>query len=139
MNKEKEAATNVPTPNESENQASASRNNNEASTSTENREKNREESIVHGGSTDFSRVPIPVCSCTGVRRECHKFAGGWRSTCCTASLSEYPLPFTSSRPKKRIMGRSITKAAYKKILERLAAEGHDLLWGVDLKNHWARA
>ncbi|XP_058103960.1 uncharacterized protein LOC131247971 [Magnolia sinica] len=95
--------------------------------------------IVNGTAVDFSGVPTPVCSCTGLRRQCYRWgAGGWQSSCCTTSISEYPLPMSSSRPGARMAGRKMSSGAYIKLLQRLAAEGHDLSNAVDLKNHWAR-
>lgn len=88
---------------------------------------------------DFSRIPLPFCSCTGVARVCYKWgSGGWQSSCCTINISEYPLPTSSTRPGIRIAGRKMSSRAYAKVLSRLAAEGHDLSFPVDLKAHWAR-
>lgn len=88
---------------------------------------------------DFSGVPSPYCSCTGVARVCYKWgAGGWQSSCCTINISEYPLPVSPSRPGARMAGRKMSNGAYVKLLLRLAAEGYDLNHPVDLKNHWAR-
>ncbi|XP_040987014.1 protein BASIC PENTACYSTEINE7-like isoform X2 [Juglans microcarpa x Juglans regia] len=88
---------------------------------------------------DFSRVPPPYCSCTGVARLCYKWgAGGWQSSCCTINISEYPLPMSSTRPGARVAGRKMSNGAYGKLLLRLAAEGCDLTHPVDLKDHWAR-
>ncbi|KAI5390833.1 hypothetical protein KIW84_075932 [Lathyrus oleraceus] len=42
---------------------------------------------------DDSTMPAPVCSCTGILRKCYEWGnGGWRSACCTTTLSVYPLP-----------------------------------------------
>ncbi|KAK3429772.1 hypothetical protein EUGRSUZ_E01260 [Eucalyptus grandis] len=88
---------------------------------------------------DFSGVPSPYCSCTGIARVCYKWgAGGWQSSCCTISVSEYPLPMSSSRPGVRLAGRKMSNGAYVKLLVRLASEGYDLTHPVDLKDHWAR-
>ncbi|KAL5798617.1 hypothetical protein ACOSQ2_003437 [Xanthoceras sorbifolium] len=88
---------------------------------------------------DFSGVPSPVCSCTGVARVCYKWgAGGWQSSCCTINVSEYPLPMSPTRPGARMAGRKMSNGAYLKLLLRLAAEGHVLSCPVDLKDHWAR-
>ncbi|KAK8944215.1 Protein BASIC PENTACYSTEINE7 [Platanthera zijinensis] len=88
---------------------------------------------------DLSGVPGPVCSCTGVPRQCYRWGrGGWQSSCCTTSLSEYPLPVSPMRPGARVAGRKMSIGAYVKLLHRLAADGYDLSYAVDLKNHWAR-
>lgn len=88
---------------------------------------------------DFSGVPSPYCSCTGVARVCYKWgAGGWQSSCCTINVSEYPLPMSSTRPGARMAGRKMSNGAYEKLLLRLATEGLDLSHPVDLKDHWAR-
>lgn len=88
---------------------------------------------------DISGVPSPVCTCTGVPRQCYKWgAGRWQSSCCTTNLSQYPLPMRPSRPGSRMSGRKMSHGAYVKLLQRLAAEGHDLSTPVDLKLHWAK-
>lgn len=88
---------------------------------------------------DLSMVPPPYCSCTGVARACHKWGGGsWQSSCCTNSISQYPLPPRPSRPGSRISGRKMTHGAYTKVLLKLAAEGYDLTHAVDLKDRWSR-
>ncbi|XP_020084422.1 protein BASIC PENTACYSTEINE7-like [Ananas comosus] len=92
-----------------------------------------------GVMLDLSSVPVPVCSCTGVARRCYRWGtGGWQSSCCTKTISEYPLPMSPSRPGSRLAGRKMSVGAYEKLLQRLAAEGHDLSYAVDLKDHWAR-
>ncbi|KAF3449672.1 hypothetical protein FNV43_RR10403 [Rhamnella rubrinervis] len=88
---------------------------------------------------DFSGVPSPYCSCTGIARVCYKWgAGGWQSSCCTINVSEYPLPMSPSRPGARMAGRKMSNGAYVKLLLKLAMEGYDLTHPVDLKYHWAR-
>ncbi|CAK9153259.1 unnamed protein product [Ilex paraguariensis] len=95
--------------------------------------------VVDNFSLDVSGVPPPFCSCTGVTRGCYKWgAGGWQSSCCNSSISEYPLPMSSSRPGARLAGRKMSNGAYEKLIYRLAAEGHDLSQPVDLKDHWAK-
>lgn len=90
-------------------------------------------------SMDASGNPAPVCTCTGVARQCYRWgAGGWQSSCCTTNVSEYPLPMSSTRPGSRMAGRKMSNGAYDKLLQRLAAEGYDLTHPIDLKNHWAR-
>ncbi|KAK4728256.1 hypothetical protein R3W88_021244 [Solanum pinnatisectum] len=94
---------------------------------------------VYGrANADFSGLPPPFCSCTGVSRRCYKCGGGWQSSCCTTSLSEYPLPFNPSKPGNRKPGRKMSNGAYNKLLCTLATEGHDLSNPVDLKDHWAK-
>ncbi|KAF9625205.1 hypothetical protein IFM89_020439 [Coptis chinensis] len=95
--------------------------------------------VIDGTTIDFSQVPAPVCSCTGVYRQCYRWgAGGWQSSCCTTSISEYPLPLSSSRPGARLAGRKMSNGAYAKLLQRLAAEGYVFSDAVDLKDHWAK-
>ncbi|PKA53235.1 Protein basic pentacysteine 7 [Apostasia shenzhenica] len=109
------------------------------STSMGKREKKSQENSFDGIMIDFSGVPVPVCSCTGVPRQCYRWGtGGWQSSCCTTNISEYPLPMSLSRPGARLAGRKMSIGAYGKLLQRLAVEGHDLSYAVDLKNHWAR-
>ncbi|GMH23774.1 hypothetical protein Nepgr_025617 [Nepenthes gracilis] len=88
---------------------------------------------------DDSTMPSPVCSCTGVYRQCYKWGnGGWQSACCTTTLSMYPLPAVPNKRHARIGGRKMSGSAFGKLLSRLAAEGHDLSTPVDLKDHWAK-
>ncbi|KAJ7953379.1 Protein BASIC like [Quillaja saponaria] len=94
---------------------------------------------IENTNIDFSRVPSPYCSCTGVARVCYKWgSSGWQSSCCATNVSEYPLPMSSKRRGVRIAGRKMSNGAYGKLLVKLAAKGHDLTGSVDLKNHWAR-
>ncbi|WOL15042.1 protein BASIC PENTACYSTEINE7 [Canna indica] len=103
------------------------------------REKKNQDNSAEGIEIDLSSVPVPVCSCTGVPRQCYRWgSGGWQSSCCTTTLSEYPLPMSPSRPGVRRAGRKMSIGAYGKLLQRLAAEGYDLSYAVDLKDHWAR-
>nr|DAD19231.1 TPA_asm: hypothetical protein HUJ06_020694 [Nelumbo nucifera] len=109
------------------------------SMSTAKHEKKNLDIVIGGATLDFSRIPAPICSCTGVARQCYRWgAGGWQSSCCTTNISEYPLPMSSKRPGARMAGRKMSNGAYAKLLQRLAAEGHDLSHPVDLKDHWAR-
>ncbi|CAI9763774.1 unnamed protein product [Fraxinus pennsylvanica] len=88
---------------------------------------------------DESTMPVPVCSCTGVLRPCYKWGnGGWQSSCCTMSLSMYPLPAVPNKRHARVGGRKMSGSAFNKLLSRLAAEGYDLSNPVDLKDHWAK-
>ncbi|KAF3790732.1 BASIC PENTACYSTEINE 7 protein [Nymphaea thermarum] len=95
--------------------------------------------VINGETYDIASIPVPVCSCTGVPRQCYKWGvGGWQSSCCTTSMSVYPLPLNNTRPGARIAGRKMSNGAYRKVLERVAAEGHDLSSAIDLKNYWAK-
>nr|XP_043613857.1 protein BASIC PENTACYSTEINE7-like [Erigeron canadensis] len=88
---------------------------------------------------DFSKLPPPVCSCTGVARQCYKCGiNGWQSSCCTSKISVFPLPTRSLRPGVRVGGRKMTLGAYRKLLCKLASQGYDLSHPVDLKAHWAK-
>ncbi|KAF5740827.1 protein BASIC PENTACYSTEINE6 [Tripterygium wilfordii] len=88
---------------------------------------------------DESTMPAPVCSCTGVLRQCYKWGnGGWQSACCTTNLSMYPLPAVPNKRHARVGGRKMSGSAFNKLLSRLAAEGNDLSIPVDLKEHWAK-
>lgn len=88
---------------------------------------------------DETTMPAPACSCTGVLRQCYKWGnGGWQSSCCTTSMSMYPLPAVPNKRHARIGGRKMSGSAFNKLLSRLAAEGHDLSNPVDLKDHWAK-
>ncbi|XP_043709728.1 protein BASIC PENTACYSTEINE6-like [Telopea speciosissima] len=88
---------------------------------------------------DESTMPVPVCSCTGVLKQCYKWGnGGWQSACCTTNLSMYPLPAIPNKRHARKGGRKMSGSAFAKLLTRLAAEGHDLSTSLDLKDHWAK-
>ncbi|CAN1314789.1 Protein BASIC PENTACYSTEINE6 [Linum perenne] len=88
---------------------------------------------------DETTMQAPVCSCTGIFRQCYKWGnGGWQSSCCTTTLSMYPLPTVPNKRHARIGGRKMSGSAFSKLLSRLAAEGNDLSHPVDLKNHWAK-
>ncbi|KAL5778149.1 hypothetical protein ACOSP7_011075 [Xanthoceras sorbifolium] len=88
---------------------------------------------------DESTMPAPVCSCTGVLRQCYKWGnGGWQSACCTTTISMYPLPAVPNKRHARVGGRKMSGSAFNKLLSRLAAEGHDLSSPVDLKDNWAK-
>ncbi|CAN6539272.1 unnamed protein product [Malus baccata var. baccata] len=88
---------------------------------------------------DESTMPAPMCSCTGLLRQCYKWGnGGWQSSCCTTTMSMYPLPAVPNKRHARVGGRKMSGSAFNKLLSRLAAEGHDLSNPVDLKDHWAK-
>ncbi|CAK9148251.1 unnamed protein product [Ilex paraguariensis] len=88
---------------------------------------------------DDSTMPVPVCSCTGFLRPCYKWGnGGWQSSCCTTTMSMYPLPAVPNKRHARVGGRKMSGSAFNKLISRLAAEGHDLSNPVDLKDNWAK-
>ncbi|KAL3527192.1 hypothetical protein ACH5RR_011848 [Cinchona calisaya] len=89
---------------------------------------------------DESSMPVPVCSCTGTPQPCYKWgSGGWQSACCTTTMSMYPLPQVSNKRYTRIGGRKMSGSVFSKLLNRLAAEGHNLYAApLDLKDHWAK-
>ncbi|XP_011037231.1 PREDICTED: protein BASIC PENTACYSTEINE4-like [Populus euphratica] len=88
---------------------------------------------------DETTMTAPVCSCTGVPRQCYKWgSGGWQSACCTTTLSSYPLPQMPNKRRARVGGRKMSGNVFTRLLSRLAAEGHDLSIPLDLKDYWAR-
>ncbi|KAI3717713.1 hypothetical protein L1987_69491 [Smallanthus sonchifolius] len=88
---------------------------------------------------DDTTMPIPVCSCTGAFRPCYKWGnGGWQSSCCTTTMSMYPLPSLPNKRHARVGGRKMSGSVFGKLISRLSAEGHDLSNPVDLKEHWAK-
>ncbi|KAL7082815.1 hypothetical protein ACP275_14G125500 [Erythranthe tilingii] len=88
---------------------------------------------------DESTMPVPVCSCTGVARQCYKWGkGGWQSSCCTTALSEYPLPQMPNKRHARMGGRKMSGSVFSRLLTRLGTGGHDLSIPLDLKNYWAK-
>lgn len=95
--------------------------------------------VINGVDIDISGIPIPVCSCTGAPQQCYRWGcGGWQSACCTTSISMYPLPLSTKRRGARIAGRKMSQGAFKKVLEKLMAEGYNLSNPIDLKTHWAK-
>lgn len=95
--------------------------------------------VINGIDFDISGIPIPVCSCTGIPQQCYRWGcGGWQSACCTTSISIYPLPMSTKRRGARIAGRKMSQGAFKKVLEKLAAEGYNLSNPIDLRTHWAK-
>ncbi|XP_047329044.1 protein BASIC PENTACYSTEINE6-like [Impatiens glandulifera] len=90
-------------------------------------------------SFDDSAMPVPVCSCTGGIRPCYKWgSGGWQSSCCTTTISSYPLPIVPNKRHARVGGRKMSGSVFSKLISRLASEGYDLSNPVDLKEHWAK-
>ncbi|KAL2925129.1 Protein BASIC PENTACYSTEINE4 [Bienertia sinuspersici] len=88
---------------------------------------------------DNSVMPPPGCSCTGTFRQCYKWGnGGWQSSCCTTTLSVYPLPPVPNKRYARLGGRKMSGSAFSKLLSRLALEGYDFSVPVDLKDHWSK-
>ncbi|KAL1301302.1 hypothetical protein HN51_045956 [Arachis hypogaea] len=88
---------------------------------------------------DETYMPVPVCTCTGVPRQCYKWGnGGWQSSCCTTTLSVYPLPQLPNKRHARIGGRKMSGSVFTRLLSRFAAQGHDLSVPLDLKDYWAR-
>lgn len=97
------------------------------------------ELVINGIDMDISGLPIPVCSCTGTPQQCYRWGcGGWQSACCTTNVSIYPLPMSMKRRGARIAGRKMSQGAFKKVLEKLAAEGYNFGSPIDLRTHWAR-
>ena len=88
---------------------------------------------------DESTMSAPVCSCTGEPRQCYKWAnGGWQSSCCTTTLSMYPLPQMPNKRHSRMGGRKMSGSVFSRLISRLAVDGYDLSVPVDLKNYWAK-
>lgn len=97
------------------------------------------EVVINGIDLDISGIPIPVCSCTGTPQQCYRWGcGGWQSACCTTTISMYPLPMSTKRRGARIAGRKMSQGAFKKVLEKLAAEGYNFANPIDLRTHWAK-
>ncbi|KAI5677985.1 hypothetical protein M9H77_08935 [Catharanthus roseus] len=95
--------------------------------------------VINGIDLDISGIPIPVCSCTGTPQQCYRWGcGGWQSACCTTTISMYPLPMSTKRRGARIAGRKMSQGAFKKVLEKLAAEGYNFANPIDLRTHWAK-
>ncbi|KAG2298503.1 hypothetical protein Bca52824_034975 [Brassica carinata] len=92
-----------------------------------------------GLNFDQRTMPVPVCTCTGSAHQCYKWGnGGWQSSCCTTTLSQHPLPQMPNKKHSRVGGRKMSGNVFSRLLSRLAAEGYDLSFPVDLKDYWAR-
>ncbi|CAH2061625.1 unnamed protein product [Thlaspi arvense] len=88
---------------------------------------------------DETTMQVPLCTCTGTARQCYKWGnGGWQSSCCTTTLSQYPLPQMPNKRHSRVGGRKMSGNVFSRLLSRLASEGYDLSCPVDLKDYWAR-
>ncbi|KAL1223642.1 Protein BASIC PENTACYSTEINE3 [Cardamine amara subsp. amara] len=97
------------------------------------------EMVINGVSMDIGCLPVPVCSCTGIPQPCYRWGcGGWQSACCTTNVSMYPLPMSTKRRGARIAGRKMSQGAFRKVLEKLSADGFDFSNAIDLKSHWAK-
>ncbi|KAJ3674107.1 hypothetical protein LUZ60_006099 [Juncus effusus] len=97
------------------------------------------EVTINGIDLDLSKIPTPVCSCTGTPQQCYRWGiGGWQSACCTTNISVHPLPMSEKRRGARIAGRKMSQGAFKKVLERLAGEGYNLGNPIDLRGFWAK-
>lgn len=95
--------------------------------------------VINGLDLDISRLPTPICSCTGTPQQCYRWGlGGWQSACCTNEISMYPLPMNTKRQGTRIPGRKMSHGAFKKVLEKLVGEGYNLSSPIDLRGHWAK-
>ncbi|KAJ0987553.1 hypothetical protein J5N97_005909 [Dioscorea zingiberensis] len=95
--------------------------------------------VINGIDFDISGIPTPVCSCTGNPQQCYRWGiGGWQSACCTTTMSMYPLPMNTKRRGARIAGRKMSQGAFKKVLEKLTGEGHNLSNPIDLRTYWAK-
>lgn len=101
--------------------------------------KKNVEVVINGIDMDITGIPIPVCSCTGTPQQCYRWGcGGWQSACCTTTISMYPLPMSQKRRGARIAGRKMSQGAFKKVLEKLAAEGYNFANPIDLRTYWAK-
>ncbi|KAG2312783.1 hypothetical protein Bca52824_024340 [Brassica carinata] len=97
------------------------------------------EMVINGVTIDIGCLPVPVCSCTGLSQQCYRWGcGGWQSACCTTNVSMYPLPMNTKKRGARIAGRKMSQGAFKKVLEKLSADGFDFSTPIDLKSHWAK-
>lgn len=133
------AASNSPKPKKSKKGPSVPKDNNSNSSKRRNSSNNNMDVVINGIDLDISGIPIPVCSCTGTPQQCYRWGcGGWQSACCTTSVSIYPLPMSTKRRGARIAGRKMSQGAFKKVLEKLAAEGYNFSNPIDLRTHWAK-
>lgn len=111
----------------------------QANVETIRREDDSKAVVLYEAQIDMSLTALPFCSCTGVNRQCYRWgSGGWQSACCTNSISEYPLPMSTTKRGSRVGGRKMSGGAFKKLLEKLAGEGVDITQPIDLKDRWAK-
>ncbi|CAA3023531.1 Hypothetical predicted protein [Olea europaea subsp. europaea] len=118
---------------------SAQKENGNSSVHHAKRAKKSMDVVINGIDMDISGIAIPVCSCTGTPQQCYRWGfGGWQSACCTTTISMYPLPMSTKRRGARIAGRKMSQGAFKKVLEKLGAEGYNFTNPIDLKTYWAK-
>lgn len=135
------ATTKAPKPKKSKKSTAAPKENGNGSSSVQRAKtaKKNMDVVINGVDLDISGIPIPVCSCTGTPQQCYRWGcGGWQSACCTTTISMYPLPMSTKRRGARIAGRKMSQGAFKKVLEKLAAEGYNFINPIDLRTHWAK-
>nr|XP_043625719.1 protein BASIC PENTACYSTEINE6-like [Erigeron canadensis] len=74
--------------------------------------------MLCGREWNIYEIPTPVCSCTGIPRKCYRWQEiGWQSTCCTANISQYPLPLLPGRGQIRLQGRRMGSSTFRCLLE----------------------
>lgn len=135
------ATTKAPKPKKSKKSTAVPKENGNGSSSVQRAKtaKKNMDVVINGIDLDISGIPIPVCSCTGAPQQCYRWGcGGWQSACCTTTISMYPLPMSTKRRGARIAGRKMSQGAFKKVLEKLAAEGYNFANPIDLRTHWAK-
>jgi hypothetical protein len=103
------------------------------------RTKRRTVVKIKGYEWDISELPTPVCSCTGTPRQCNRWNElGWQSTCCTAEISQYPLPLLPGEGQIRVQGRRMGDSTFTNLLEELVNKGYEFRKPIDLKHHWIK-
>ena len=96
--------------------------------------------MLCGREWDISEIPTPVCSCIGVPRKCNRWQEiGWQSTCCTANISQYPLPMLPGKGQIRLQGRRMGTSTFRCLLEELVTKGYEFRKPIDLKEYWLGA
>ncbi|XAR64495.1 hypothetical protein NMG60_11024866 [Bertholletia excelsa] len=134
-----DSAVKTPNPKKSKKSPSLPKDNGKRSVQLVKPAKKIMDVVINGIDMDISGIPIPVCSCTGTPQQCYRWGcGGWQSACCTTTISTYPLPMSTKRRGARIAGRKMSQGAFKKVLEKLAAECYNFSIPIDLRNFWAK-
>ncbi|KAL0326790.1 UNVERIFIED_CONTAM: protein BASIC PENTACYSTEINE2 [Sesamum angustifolium] len=85
---------------------------------------------------DITGIPIPVCSCTGTPQQCYRWGCGVGSLLVAPQL--YRCIHCHEHKTWGELLRKMSQGAFKKVLEKLAAEGYNFANPIDLRTYWAK-
>ena len=94
--------------------------------------------VIYGVEINLWAIPTPYCSCTGTPVTCRRWnSKGYQSKCCTAFLSQYPLPIVLIG-NTRMQGRKMGNNSFKYLVEELELEDYDFREPIDLTHRWVK-